>query len=268
VLAVAIATAVGFLAGVSALRVRGVSLAVVTLAAAIAIEQFVFANPSWGANAVGAAGFGGGSTENAIPEPTIFGVDVGTAAGLRAIGGGLVSPALGLLLLAAALGVGVLVIRLRQSGFGNRMLAVRSNENAAAAAGVGVRATKSSAYLLSSCITGIGGVAYAYAFTRVHLDTFGIVVGLQFVAYAYIGGITLIPGAIFTGLMIPNGLIPFVLHGELGLSPTWMLLVAGVVLILCLQLFPAGVAGTARRAWRGRTSRDEPSPGAAEPVTA
>ena len=42
------ATVLGFVAGASALRVRGVSLAVVTLAAAVAIEQFGFANVDLG----------------------------------------------------------------------------------------------------------------------------------------------------------------------------------------------------------------------------
>ena len=128
VLAVMVATATGFFAGASALRVRGVTLAVVTLAAAIAIEQFGFANPTWGVLRYG----------NAIPEPTIFGMDVGSAAGLRAIGGGLVSPALGLMLLAATTSIALLVLRVRQSGLGIRLLAVRSNESAAAAAGVSV----------------------------------------------------------------------------------------------------------------------------------
>jgi branched-chain amino acid transport system permease protein len=235
-LAVAVATATGFLAGASALRVRGVSLAVVTLAAAVAIEGFGFANPSWGVLRYG----------NAIPEPTILGVDVGSAAGLRAIGGGLVSPALGLMLLAVAMSIGVLVVRVRQSGLGNRMLAVRSNEPAAAAAGVSVRTTKFTAYALSSYIAGIGGVAYAYARTKVSIDAFGVVVALQFVAYAYVGGITRIAGAVFAGLMVTEGVIPHVLHAELGLSPTWMLLVAGVALIVCLLRFPDGIAG----AWR------------------
>ena len=49
----AAATVLGFVAGASALRVRGVSLAVVTLAAAVAIEQFGFANSTWGAGATG-----------------------------------------------------------------------------------------------------------------------------------------------------------------------------------------------------------------------
>jgi branched-chain amino acid transport system permease protein len=240
-LAVLIATATGFLAGAAALRVRGVTLAVVTLAAAIAIERFVFANSTWGVLYYG----------NAIPEPTIFGIDVGSAAGLRAIGGGLVSPALGLMLLAVATAIALFVVRLRQSALGNRMLAVRANEAAAAAAGVSVPTTKFAASVLASCMAGIGGVAYAYALTKVSVGNFGILVALQFVAFAYIGGITRIPGAMFAGLMTAQGVIPHVLDAELGLSDTWILLVAGVALILCLRLFPAGVAGSFRRGRRG-----------------
>jgi hypothetical protein len=63
---------------------------------------------------------------SAIPEPTILGMDVGAAAGLRAIGGGLVSPALGLMLLAATTAIALLVLRVRHSGLGNRMLAAAS----------------------------------------------------------------------------------------------------------------------------------------------
>jgi branched-chain amino acid transport system permease protein len=48
VLAVTGATAFGLLTAISALRVRGVSLAIVTLAAAVAIESFGFDNAGWG----------------------------------------------------------------------------------------------------------------------------------------------------------------------------------------------------------------------------
>jgi branched-chain amino acid transport system permease protein len=150
------------------------------------------------------------------------------------------------MLLIVATAVALLVVRVRQSGLGNRMLAVRSNEAAAAAAGVSVRHTKFAAYALSSCIAGIGGVAYAYASTKVTVDSFGVVVALQFVAFAYVGGITLIPGAVFAGLMTTDGVIPHFLHAQLGLSPTWILLVAGVALILCLRRVPAGIAGSLR----------------------
>ena len=66
-IAVAIATVVGLLVAVSALRVRGVSLAVVTLAAAVAIEKFGFANYKWG----------GGSGASPVPPPKLFGFSLG-----------------------------------------------------------------------------------------------------------------------------------------------------------------------------------------------
>ena len=54
---------VGLIVGVSALRVRGVSLAVVTLAGVIAIEQFGFANSTWGA----------GPSGSPVGQPKLFG---------------------------------------------------------------------------------------------------------------------------------------------------------------------------------------------------
>ena len=54
---------VGLIVGVSALRVRGASLAVVTLAGVIAIEQFGFANSTWGA----------GPSGSPVGQPKLFG---------------------------------------------------------------------------------------------------------------------------------------------------------------------------------------------------
>jgi branched-chain amino acid transport system permease protein len=241
VCAVAVATVIGFLAGVSALRVRGVSLAVVTLAAAVAIEQFGFANSTWGS----------GGLASGVPEPTVLGLDIGAGSGLRSLDGGLPSPVLGIVILAVVAATAALIARVRQSGLGNRMLAVRSNERAAAAAGVNVRTTKFAAYAISSAVAGIGGVLYAYALGSVSIDRFGILIALQFVAFAYVGGITLVSGAILGGLMTAEGVIPHLLYAQVGLSSTWTLLVAGVALILCLLLFPAGIAGT----WRRRVAR-------------
>ena len=61
------ATVCGLVVAASALRVRGVSLAVVTLAAAVAIEQFVFLSTTWG----------GGSSSSPVPSPGLFGLDLG-----------------------------------------------------------------------------------------------------------------------------------------------------------------------------------------------
>ena len=60
---IAVAVVIGLVTAVSAVRVRGVSLSVVTLAGAVAIENFGFVNSTWG----------GGLAGSPVPEPKWFG---------------------------------------------------------------------------------------------------------------------------------------------------------------------------------------------------
>ena len=80
---------VGLIVGASALRVRGASLAVVTLAGVVAIEQFGFANSRWGA----------GPNGSPVEQPTLFGFNIGTSAGFRGLDDKLPSPVPGFLYL-------------------------------------------------------------------------------------------------------------------------------------------------------------------------
>ena len=118
-----------------------------TLAAAVAIEQFGFANATWGP----------GATGSPVPELKLLGIDLGPRASFRGLDGKVPSPVLGFVVLVVVVALGLLVANLRRSGLGRRMLAVRSNERAAAAAGINVRNTKFAAYAISSFIAGIGG---------------------------------------------------------------------------------------------------------------
>jgi branched-chain amino acid transport system permease protein len=211
-----------------------VTLAVVTLAAAVAIEQFGFTNETWGA----------GGTGSPVPAPTLLGLDLGPRAGFRGLDGNVPSPVLGFVILAAVVAMALFVARVRQSGLGQRMLAVRSNERAAAAAGISVRNTKFAAYAISSFIAGVGGVLYAYSLGSVSAERFGILLALGFVAFAYIGGISMVSGAIFGGLIATEGVVSHIFQAEIGISGTWTLLVGGLILILNLVMFPDGVAGS------------------------
>jgi ABC-type branched-subunit amino acid transport system permease subunit len=150
------ATVLGLRGRASALRVRGVSLAVVTLAAAVAIEQFGFANSTWGA----------GATGSPVPELQFLGIDLGTRASFRGLDGDVPSPILGFVVLAAVIVLGFLVAKTRRSGLGRRMLAVRSNERAAAATGVNVRNTKFAAYAISSFIAAWAACSTATRWAR------------------------------------------------------------------------------------------------------
>jgi branched-chain amino acid transport system permease protein len=139
------------------------------------------------------------------------------------------------------------VANLRRSSLGQRMLAVRSNERAAAAAGINVARVKFVAFALSSFIAGTAGWMYAYNFGSVNASRFGILIALSFVAFAYIGGITMVSGAIVGGLIATEGLVPHFFQTILGISGNWVLLFGGLLLIVTLIQNPDGVAGTTYR---------------------
>src|SRR3954453_7222189 len=103
-----VAVPLGLLIVLPALRLRGVNLAVVTLAAAFAIDALVFNDER----------FSGGLRGSDVPVPSIIGDSE-----IR----------LGVLLLVVVCLVGLLVARLRNAPAGRMFIAVRSNERAAAA---------------------------------------------------------------------------------------------------------------------------------------
>ncbi len=223
----------GLLTAVSALRVRGVSLAVVTLGAAVAISQFGFLNQTWG----------GGASGSPVPEPHLLGLDLGPQSAFRGLDGSLPSPVFGWLVLAVTVGLCLLVATVRRGNLGQRMLAVRSNERAAAAAAVDVRNVKLIAFGISAFIAGVAGTLYAYNFGSVSASRFDALTALGLIAFAYAGGITLISGAIFAGLISTEALMPHALDKWLGISGNWILLFGGVLLIFTLIQHPEGVAG-------------------------
>ena len=232
-LGAAAAVLLGLLTAVSALRVRGVSLAVVTLGAAVAIGQFGFINQTWG----------GGASGSPVPEPHLLGLDLGPRSGFRGLDGSLPSPVFGWLVLAVTVGLCLLVAAVRRGGLGQRMLAVRSNERAAAAAAVDVRNVKLIAFGISAFIAGVAGTLYAYNFGSVSASRFDALTALGLIAFAYAGGITLVSGAMFAGLISTEALMPHALDKWLGISGNWILLFGGVLLIFTLIQHPEGVAG-------------------------
>jgi branched-chain amino acid transport system permease protein len=123
------------------------------------------------------------------------------------------------------------------------MLAVRSNERAAAASAVDVRYVKFIAFGISAFIAGVAGSLYAYNFGSVSADRFNAVTALSLIAFAYAGGITLVSGAVFAGLISTEALVPHALDKWLGINGNWFLLFGGVILIFTLIQHPEGVAG-------------------------
>jgi ABC-type branched-subunit amino acid transport system permease subunit len=214
--------------------VRGVTLVVVTLAAAVAIEKFAFANPDWG----------GGQTGITVQQPTFLGISLGTDAPFRGLGDSLPSPVFGLCALAVAAALYAFVANLRRGELGRRMLAVRSNERAAAAAGVNVWGLKLAAFAISSVLAGVAGVLFAYDFGTVSSSMFDVMTALSVVASVYVLGVTVVQGAVLGGFGMAGAVVPLVLQkwvlpqDRIGL---YMQLLIGVGLLLQLRFYPDGV---------------------------
>jgi branched-chain amino acid transport system permease protein len=241
------ATLFGLIIALSALRVRGVSLAVITLAAAVAIEQFVFLNTTWG----------GGTSSSPVPEPKL-GLDLGPYGPFRGLDGKVPSPVFGFFVLGLTVVLGLFVANLRRSTLGQRMLAVRSNERAAAAAGINVRNVKFAAFGISSFIAGISGALYGYNFSSVTVTRFSALTALSLIALAYVGGVTMVSGALFAGLISVEALFPYALEKWFGIAGNWALLFAGLALIVTLIQNPDGVAGATYRKHQLKKKRRGP----------
>jgi branched-chain amino acid transport system permease protein len=254
----ATATIVGLVIAISALRVRGVSLAVVTLAGAVALEQFGFLNSRWG----------GGPRGSPVAQPSIGGLDLAPDASFRGVDGKLPSPVFGFLALAAVVLLALLVANVRRSSLGQRMLAVRSNERAAAAAGINVRNTKLAGFGIAAFIAGMAGALYAYNFGSVSSSRFGAVTALGLIAFAYFGGITMVSGAVIAGIGATEGLLPHAFDKWFGLSGNWALLIGGFALIITLLVNPEGIAGTGYKKKQEKLRRQAAGVSRPSPFTA
>ena len=249
-----VAVPLGLLVGLPALRLRGVNLAVVTLAAAFTLDALLFNNES----------FSGGLAGRAVPSPTIFGWDVGISnagSGDRIV--------FGVLLLVITCLVGLLVARLRNSAAGRMFIAVRSNERAAAAAGIDVARTKLLAFGLSAWIAGLGGALLAYQQQVVSPPSFAVFTSLSLLAVTYVAGVGRIAGAVVAGVLMSNtGLMVTAMDKAFGVGK-YQLLVAGVALTLTAIKQPDGIAASPPpplvRLWAAITARLTRRPAAPEP---
>lgn len=239
---VAAAGAVGVVVGLPATKVRGLHLAVATLGAAVAIEQLLFKwRPFVDTGADGA------------PDPTLFGVDLG----ISARGADYPRSAFGIMTIVVAVAAAVGLANLRRGRSGLAWLAVRSNERAAAAAGIDVVAAKLSAFALSSLLAGIGGVLLTYQRQTLTTDNFAVFLSLATLALTYLAGIASVGGAVLAGALAPLGVFA-VISGQdpVRVSP-YSFVVNGALLVAAALAAPDGIVGALSRI-RHRVSRSTP----------
>ncbi len=194
-LGVAISVVAGVVIAVPAVRIRGIQLAVVTLAAAVAATALVLGN-EWL--------MGPGARSNVtVPPPKWFGVEVGVATDASGLND---RRPLALFTLAWLILTVLAVTGLRRGITGRRFLAVRANERAAAAAGINVAGTKLLGFGISSAIAGIAGGLTAYQQGVLQITTWGALAGIGNLALLFLGGVGRLSGVVFGALLTPGGL--------------------------------------------------------------
>ncbi len=228
------ATILGLIVGVPALRIRGIQLAVVTMALGVALGTILFTN-RW---------FIGNTGALPIEAPDLFGVNLAAN-----VGTDFNRWEYGIMLLVVTALCALFVVNIRRSGTGLRFLAIRANERAAAACGVNGAAVKLQAFAFSSFLAGLGGAMMAYLRGQISGESFSVFASLALLAFAYLGGIGSVSGALVAGVIAPGGLaVALIAKGFSGDSiGTYANLVGGVGLILTAILNTDGIAGKIAR---------------------
>jgi len=142
---------------------------------------------------------------------------------------------------------------------GRVMMAMRDHELAATSVGVDVRILRLKAFALSSAIASVAGALFAYYLTNVTSEAFGINFAIQFIAMIIIGGMGSLPGSLVGAalwLLLPSVITGFAAQatGSTGLVRLLLVehraqlvqLIFGMMVILLLIFAPGGIAGLGR----------------------
>ncbi|HET6964548.1 MAG TPA: branched-chain amino acid ABC transporter permease/ATP-binding protein [Acidimicrobiales bacterium] len=212
------ALAVGF----PALRVRGLFLAITTLAFAVATNTWLLQ----------LHGLSGGQGIVTLPRSTVLGfLDLRSQRSYYYL-------CLAVVALAA-----VAVSHLRTTGVGRAVIAVRSNERAAASFTISPALVKMMAFGLAGGLAALAGGLLAGLDVQVDTTSFRPDVSLQLVAMVVIGGMGSVAGAVL-GAVYVVGLPALFNH-----SQTVGLLTSGIGLLVLLLYLPGGLMGVVQRAW-------------------
>jgi sulfate-transporting ATPase len=215
---------VGIIVALPALRVRGVSLAVTTLALGVVITNLFLSNPAY---------TGGLFQGTVIPAPSLFGWHLDSVAHPQRYG----------LVCVVAFAVAALgVANLRRGRTGRCLIAVRDNERAAATMGVRVTASKIYAFAIAAGLAALGGSVVAFRYPRLDYSGFDLLGNINALLFVSIGGIGWIGGAIMSAVTSTAGMLNFVLS-QMFNTAGWYLAVAAALLVITVILNPDGVAG-------------------------
>jgi ABC-type branched-subunit amino acid transport system ATPase component/branched-subunit amino acid ABC-type transport system permease component len=212
----------GMLFALPAVRTRGINLAILTLGLGTAIELILFDNTD----------YTGGISGTQVGASKLFGLDISAVShpgryGIFALG----------CLLVATLAVG----NMRRGRVGRRMIAVRTNERAAAALGISVPGVKLYAFGLSAAIAALGGILLAFRSTSITYPDFTNLSSITFVGLAVIGGIGYLFGPVAGATLATGALWGQVFDAISTGTGKYIVLVGGVSVMVLVLLNQNGM---------------------------
>ena len=233
---------VGVAIGLPALRIKGLYLALVTLAVAtlfpLVIEQF--------SSITG----GGSGLSITTPQESPRGVIDRPITFESPFGGLAPDQWKYFIFLVVTVVCFVLTRNVVRSRTGRSLVAVRDNETAAEVSGVNVARVKILTFGVSAALAGVGGAVFALNNARVNPSSFTIAVSIYFLIAVVVGGAASVVGPAIGA--VTYGLFIDVLSPELPerVQPATPVIL-GVLLIVLMLLAPGGIVGL----WRTTTAR-------------
>ena len=231
------AALVGAVVGIPSLRIKGLYLAIATLAGQLIIE--------WTINHVTFIS-GGVQASIEVPRPRIGPYVLAS------------QQAMYYFLLSFVVLAIVGTMNLVRSRVGRAFIAIRDQDIAAEIIGINIFRYKLLAFAISSFYAGVTGVLYTYYFGIANYEQFQIVVSIDYLAMIIIGGLGSILGSIFGAIFIT--LLPIVIRvvmehfggmffeqqTVLNTIPNLRLILFGALIIFFLVVEPDGL----NRLWR------------------
>jgi branched-chain amino acid transport system permease protein len=175
------AALIGAIVGIPSLRIKGIYLAIATLAAQFIIE--------WTINHVTWIS-GGIEASIQVPPPSVFGVKLESQRQLYFF-----------LLFFAVLAI-VATMNLVRGRIGRAFIAVRDQDIAAEIIGINTFRYKLLAFAISSFYAGVTGVLYTYYLGIANYEQFQIDVSIDYLAMIIIGGLGSVLGSVFGAVFI------------------------------------------------------------------
>jgi branched-chain amino acid transport system permease protein len=231
------AALIGAIVGIPSLRIKGLYLAIATLASQLIIEWIINHTPAIS---------GGAQASIQVPRPEFMGREIKTQGELY------------FFLLFFAVLATLATLNLVRSRIGRAFVAIRDQDIAAEIIGINIFRYKLLSFAISSFYAGVCGVLYTYYFGIANYEAFQIGVSIDFLAMIIIGGLGSVLGTILGATFVT--MLPIVLRlameplgglffnaGQLSsIIASTRLILFGCLIILFLVVEPEGL----NRLWR------------------